>query len=139
MPWLDKDASLEQIRSAFAADSFATDVCGITIEQAGYKNAVCTMLITNKHLNALGKPMGGAIYTLADFCLAIISNIGEEPTSSVSSTIEYTSAAKGKLLRAKGQVIKSGRSLGFYSIEVVDDLGNHVAHMTATCHRRPAA
>ena len=31
---------------------------------------------------------------------------------------------------------KSGRSLGFYTVDVVDDLGTPVARMTATCFRR---
>jgi acyl-CoA thioesterase len=97
------------------------------------------MEITEQHLNAQGNPMGGAIFTLADFCLAIISNVGEEPTASVGSTIEYLSVAKGKTLRAEGRVVKSGRSLGFYAIDIWDNLDNHVAHMIATGHRRPPA
>ncbi len=96
MPWLDKDADIEAIRDAFKDDRYATELCGVQIEEACYRHAVCSMEITEKHLNALGNPMGGAIFTLADFCLAVISNVGEEPTSSVSSTIEYTSTAKGK-------------------------------------------
>lgn len=138
MPWLDKDADIEAIRDAFKDDRYATELCGVQIEEACYRHAVCSMEITEKHLNALGNPMGGAIFTLADFCLAVISNVGEEPTSSVSSTIEYTSTAKGKKLLAQGRVVKSGRNLGFYAIDIYDDLDNHVAHMIATCHRRPA-
>jgi acyl-CoA thioesterase len=137
MPWLKKDATIEEVREAFKADRFATKLCGIRVEEAGYHHAVCSMDLTDQPLNAQGNPRGGAIFTLADFCLAIISNIGEEPTASVSSTIEYISVAKGKTLRAEGRVVKSGRSMGFYAIDVWDDLDNHVAHMIATGHRRP--
>ncbi len=136
MPWLEKDVDIETIRKAFAADRFATELCGIEIVEATYQHAVCSMRITEKHLNAMGKPMGGAIFTLADFCLAILCNIGEEPTASVSSTIEYTSTAKGSTLIAKGRVVKSGKSLGFYTIDIFDNLDNHVAQMISTCHRR---
>jgi acyl-CoA thioesterase len=137
MPWINKDATLDEIRKTFSADLFATKRCGVQIVDAGYRRATCSMELTDEHRNCLGNPMGGAIFTLADYCLAVISNVGEEATSSVSSTIEYTSAAKGNILHAEGRVIKSGRNLGFYAIDVHDNLGNHVAHMIATCHRKP--
>jgi acyl-CoA thioesterase len=137
MTWLPKDADLKQIRAAFAADRFATEVCGATIVDAGYQRAVCQLELGEKHLNAQGNVMGGAIFTLADFCLAVISNVGEQPTMLVSSNIEYLLAPKGRLLTATGSVLRSGRSLGFYNIDIHDDTGNHVARLSATCYRKP--
>ena len=58
-------------------------------------HAVCELDIKDHHRNALGNVMGGAIFTLADFALAIASNTGENPSVSVSSTIEYLSASNG--------------------------------------------
>ena len=82
--------------------------------------------------------MGGAIFTLADYALAIACNIGEEPTVSASNTIEYMHAPKGTRLIATASTDRSGRSLGFYTVDVKDDLGTPVAKMTATCFRTPA-
>ena len=62
--------------------------------------------------------MGGAIFTLADFALAIASNIGEEPSVAVSNTINFMSATKGSVLKATCDVDKSGRRLGFYTVNV---------------------
>ena len=80
--------------------------------------------------------MGGAIFTLADFALAIACNIGESPTVAVSNSIEFMNAAKGSRLIATCDVDKSGRSMGYYTVVVIDDLGTPVAKMTATCFRR---
>ena len=83
----------------------------------------------------MGGVMGGAIFTLADYALAIACNMGENPTVSVSNTIEYLARAKGTQLIATCDADKSGRSVGFYTIDVTDELGTKVARMTATCFR----
>ena len=48
----------------------------------------------------MGNVMGGAIFTLADFALAIACNIGEDPTVAVNNTIEYLNSTKGSTLIA---------------------------------------
>ena len=69
------------------------------------------------------------------FALAIACNIGEPPSVSVSNTIEYFSATKGEKLIATCDVDKSGRRLGFYTIEITDNTGRRIAKMCATCAR----
>lgn len=135
---IDENTPLEGLQAFFAKDLWATDACGCRILEAARGHAVCEFDITPLHKNARGAVMGGAIFTLADFALAIASNVGEEPSVSVSNTIEYLGVAKGKRLIACAEADKSGRSLGFYTIDVTDELGTPVARMTATCFRRPA-
>jgi acyl-CoA thioesterase len=127
---------IEEIRAFFANDRFATEACGCEILEAERGHAVCACDITQTHRNAMGNVMGGAIYTLADFALAVACNVGEKPTVSVSSTIEYLSPVKGGRLIATAVANKSGRSLGFYTIDVADELGTPVARMVSTCFRR---
>ena len=133
---LDKDTSLEEVRTFFSADRFATEACGCRVLEARQGHAVCAFDVTPVHRNAQGNVMGGAIFTLADFALAIACNIGEQPTVSVSNTIEFMSATRGTQLIATCTASKNGRSLGFYTVDVADDLGTPVARMTATCFRR---
>ena len=83
--------------------------------------------------------MGGAIFTLADFALAIASNTGENPSVSVSSTIEYLSASKGTCLVATCDADKSGRRLGFYTTDITDDTGRRIARVAATVFRRASS
>ena len=132
---LDESCPLDDVRELFANDRYATEACGCRVMEASRGHAVCEFDITERHLNAQGRVMGGAIFTLADFALAVGCNMGEAPTVSVSNTIEFFSAAKGQRLIATCSVDKSGRSMGFYTVDVVDDLGTPVAKMTATCYR----
>ena len=133
---LAENCTIEEVRELFANDHFATDACGCRVLEAGRGHAVCEFDIGEIHRNAQGNVMGGAIFTLADFALAIGCNMGEAPTVAVSNTIEYLSVAKGSKLIATCSGDKSGRSLGFYTVDVRDDLGTPVAKMTATCFRR---
>lgn len=135
---MDPAISLEAVRTFFEQDRFATDACKCRILEAGPGHAVCAFDIEEVHRNGFGAVMGGAVFTLADYALAIACNIGEEPTVSVSNTIEYLHTPKGTRLTATATTDRSGRSLGFYTVDVVDDLGIAVAKMTATCFRAPA-
>jgi len=133
---LDENCPIEEVRELFGNDRFATEACGCRVLEASRGHAVCAFDIAPIHLNAMGNVMGGAIFTLADFALAIACNIGEDPTVAVNNTIEYLNSTKGSTLIATCEADKSGRSLGFYTIEVKDDLDTPVAKMTATCFRR---
>jgi acyl-CoA thioesterase len=133
---LDNDTPIDQIRDFFAHDLFAYEACGCRIVEASQGHAVTAFDITPTHRNAMGAVMGGAIFTLADYALAVACNVGEKPTVSVSNSIEFLSSARGERLIATCDVDKSGRSLGFYTVDVRDELGTHVARMSATCFRR---
>lgn len=136
MTVLDKDASLQEISDFFAHDRFATDACGCRIVEAAPQHAVCEFDIQPVHLNAQGSVMGGAIFTLADFAMAAASNIGEELSVSVTSSIDFMSAAKGKKLIATASCDKPGRTLAFYTVLIQDELGTNVAKMTTVCYRK---
>ena len=133
---IDENCPLEEVRELFRNDRFATEACGCRVVEAARGHAVCEFDISETHLNAQGRIMGGAIFTLADFALAIACNIGEEPTTAVCNSIEFMNAAKGHRLIATCDVDKSGRSLGFFTVTVTDDCDTPVAKMTATCFRR---
>lgn len=132
---LPDDPTLEQIEAVFQNDRFATVAAGCRAVEGSRGRAVCEMELTDVHRNAMGNVMGGAIFTLADFSLAICCNIGEEPTVSVDSSISYFRSTKGSKLTATAVCDKPGRHLSFYTISVEDDLGKPVAKMTATCYR----
>lgn len=132
---LPENPTLEQVKEAFSKDQFAVRAAGCRIVSAEAGHAVCEMELADIHLNAMGNVMGGAVFTLADFALAIVSNIGEEPTVSVDSNISFLRSTKGTKLIATATCDKPGRHLGFYTIAVEDDLGKLIAKVTATCYR----
>ena len=130
------DDTLDQIREKFSHDRFATEACGCRVDEARAGHAVCSLDITPKHINEKGAPMGGAIFTLADFAIAVASNLGRVPTFSVSCNIEFLNVARGKRLIATADADRSGHTLGFYTAVVVDELGTPVARMTPVVYGR---
>ena len=132
---LGDNPTLEEVQEAFAADQFATQACHCRVVEARRGHAVCEFDIEDIHRNGFGAVMGGAIFTLADFTLAIACNIAEQPTVSISNTIEYLNATKCTKLIATCDVDKSGRNVGFYTVDIVDDTNRPIARMVATCAR----
>ena len=124
-------SSLKEIRQFFAADRFATEVTGAEIRLAEPGRSVCALALTPRHRNAAGTPQGGAIFTLADFAFAVAANgYTEKITISLQHDITYLAPAKGKILLAEARRVKDGRTAGFYTVDVTDELGTHVAYMT---------
>lgn len=126
---------LEAARAFFARDLFASEQCGCRVDEAAPGRAVCSFEVGDRHRNAMGAVMGGAVFTLADFALAVASNWGQGPAVSVCNNIEFVGGCKGGRLVATCEADKSGRRLGFYTVRVADELGNLVALMSATCMR----
>ena len=131
----DNQTPLEEIQAFFAQDKYAYEQTGCRIVLAQQGHSMTEMEIGPQHRNGFEAVMGGAIFTLADYALAVACNIGEEPTVSVSNTIEFLSSTKGTKLTAECFADRSGRNLGFYTVKVRDDLGKDIAVMTATCYR----
>lgn len=122
---------LKEVQNRFQNDRFATDN-GAVIEEIADGYARCTMELDEHHYNAVGGVMGGAIFTLADFAFAVASNWNQDPCVSLSSQITYLSGAKGKRLTAEAKRVKDGRSTCYYVVEMSDELGTQIAHLTAS-------
>lgn len=122
---------LEDIRSRFQNDRFAMEVTGIVIDSAAPGKAVCSLVLEERHMNANHVPMGGVIFTLADFVCAIAAN-GCSGRNIVSQnvSITYLAPAKGKVLIAEASCLREGRTTALYAADVRDELGTYVAHAT---------
>lgn len=130
----------EVIRS-FRNDRFATEAAKIEIVAVNDGYAVCKMPITPLHKNGLGAPMGGAIFTLADFTASVAANTrAEDGTAIVSlqSDIRFLATARGQTLIATSRCVKHGKSTTLYTVEVADELGTQVAFaaMNGYCVKR---
>lgn len=130
--------TIDKIRSFFSTDRFATDCVGAQVDSFDYGTfeAQASLDVGPQHLNGHGIVMGGVYFTLADFALAVSCNVNQEPTSSVNSSINIMHSCKGSRLVARARPDHAGRRVGFYTIDVFDDLGTHCARMTTTVVRR---
>ncbi len=135
-PRLPENPTHEQLEEFFKDDTFAYQQAGCRVTEAWRGHGVAEMEISpEKHLNAQGRVMGGAVFTLADYAFAAASLCGEASSVSLTSTIEFMRSPKGNKLIATCDVDRSGRKVGFYTIDVADDLGEKVARVVTTCYR----
>ena len=131
---------LNELRARFAGDRFAAEAAGVTIDEAQPGRAVCSMPIRPIHLNANSVPMGGAVFTLADFAFAVAANgYSDRVTVTQQVSVSFLSAARGSTLVAEARCLKAGRTTCLYAGEVRDDLGAQVAYLTVTGYKVGAA
>lgn len=127
---MDSDI-LKRVRERFANDRYATEN-GAVIEEVGEGYARIVMDLDEHHYNAVGGVMGGAIFTIADFAFAVASNWQEKTVVSQTAQITYLGKVKGKKMIAEARQVKDGRSMCYYVVEVTDELGSQVAHVTSS-------
>ena len=120
----------------FKGDNFALEATGIIIEEVDKDYAKCRLDIDSRHLNANNFVMGGAIFTLADFTMAVAANAGNPQTVSLNLNIQYLFPASPPVLFAEAKCIKSGKSIGVYEVDVTDGSGKKVAVVTGSGFRK---
>ena len=122
--------TMEELNERFREDRFAAQA-GVEIREAEPGRALCAMPLRPCHMNANGAPMGGAIFTLADFAYAVASNgFTDRIIVSQQVAITFLAPARGTELLAEAKCLKSGRPPCLYAVDVRDELGTYVAHAT---------
>ena len=118
--------TLEEIRTLFLRDRFATEQAGVVIdvaeppqEGAAGPRVVCSMTVEPHHRNAAGGVMGRDTVTVT-----------------LSSSVQFIGACKGSRLIATLIPQHQGRSTLFSEVRVEDDFGNLVAMVSMTGFRR---
>ena len=132
---LAEDATLEEVQDFFKNDTFAYGRVGCRITEASRGHGVAELELDDNHCNAEHNVMGGVIFTLADYAFAAATMFGEASSTTLTATIEFIRATKGSKLIATCDIDHGGRKVGFYTIDVKDDLGQLVARMVSTCYR----
>ena len=121
----------EEARDYFSQDRFATEN-GMSIDELDGEHAVTSLTISSRHKNAFGGVMGGAIFTLADFAFAALTNNRERVVVAQQVSINYLSPAKGNRLVATARYRKDGRSSCVVNVDVTDETGRDVAQFVGT-------
>ena len=130
--------NLEQLREFFSHDRYATETTGIEILEAADGYAKVGLEVREGHMNAGNRVMGAVYYTMADFAFAVASNpdAGDAPiTFTLSSQINFLTAAKGRYLTAEARAVRKGRRTSFYAAEIRDELGTLIATVSSNGFR----
>lgn len=127
-------SDIEDARNYFRGDRFAM-VNGMTIDEIGDGESVCSLVLTDNHRNANGGVMGGAIFTLADLAFAAAANNVHRPTVSQQVSTNFLSNSRGSKLIARAVCRKNGKTTAIYNVNITDDLGRDIAQLVFTGYK----
>ena len=119
-------STIEEARAFFSGDRFATEN-GMTLDELDERHAVCSLALSERHRNAHGGVMGGAIFTLAE-----LTNDRDRSTVAQQVSVNYLAAPKGGRLVATARWRKDGRSSCVVNVDVADDTGRDIAQFVGT-------
>lgn len=123
---------LEEAKSIFYGDKYASQVTGVEILDADVGYSKVALKLDERHMNAVGQVMGGVYFTIADYAFAIASNFKQNPTVTQTSQIAFLAPVKGDTIFAEAMKIRSGRTTCFYKIIITDSTGEQIAYVTTT-------
>ncbi len=124
------------IKDFFKNDHFA-DNAGIYITDVRKGYARCKMTVNENHLNAGGKTQGGAVFTLADFCLAVAANTQGKMAVSSNATINFIKgSAAGDTLYAEARERFLHKNTGLYQVEIHNQHQDLIALFEANVYRK---
>ena len=117
---------LEKVREFFRGDVFATEM-GAVIDEIDDHYAKCSLVLSEHHKNAAGGVMGGVYFTLADFAFAVASNWQQVGVVGLNIDASFIGVPKSQRIIAEAKLVKDGRTICSYTVEIKDELGNPIA------------
>ena len=128
------EADLREIVKQFDRDTFAKSV-GLRILEVKPGYARVGGPVGERMLNAAGLTHGAAIFTAADFALAVARNSYGETALATSVTIHFLkTSGPGTVLEATANEENRTRKTGLYRIDVRDAEGRRIALAHGTVH-----
>jgi acyl-CoA thioesterase len=117
---------LERVRGIFRGDRFATEM-GAVIDDIGDHYAKVSLVINEHHKNAMGGIMGGVYFTLADFAFAVASNWQQPGVVGLNCDASFIGVPKTERIFAEARLVKDGRTICCYNVEIKDEKDNPIA------------
>ena len=103
----------------------------IHLVSIGIGEAVAEMTVSEKHLNGVDIIQGGALFTLADFAFAAASNSHGRIAVATQANISFFKAVASGKLTAHAKELNAGKTLSYYSVDIVNEEGSKIAYFTA--------
>lgn len=129
---------MEKIKQFFSThDQFAKHA-GLELLEAAKGYAKVKMSIQPYHLNGVKTVHGGAIFTLADFALAVASNSHGRVAMGINGTISYMKAATAGTLFAEARETSCNHKLGHYMVNIFDEQQELIAIFQGMVYRKEA-
>lgn len=118
---------MELIRFREEKNHFTRELGIHTLElKEGYAKA--ELRLEKKHMNFLGSVHGGCLFTMADTVAGAASSSYGNYSTTVNASINYLAPAiQVERLVAEARVIKHGKRIGVYEVEIRDEKGKLLA------------
>jgi len=127
--------NIEEVREFFKNDRYATDTTGIRIEEADEGMSRVSLILDERHKNALGHVMGAVYTTMIDFAFAVASNCGGTPTVTLQTSVSFMHSAKGPALEARAERINETGKTCVYRVSVTDEDGTLLTQAVITGYK----
>ncbi len=118
-----------------ASDPYA-ELLGARLVGADPERLAVELEVAPRHTNFMGLVHGGAVYSLADFALSLISNAEVEAVALDTHLVQPASARAGDRLTATARPASRSRSVATYQITVERGDGRVVGLFTGTVFHR---
>ena len=118
-----------------ASDPYA-ELLGARLVGADPERLAVELEVVPRHTNFMGLVHGGAVYSLADFALSLISNAEVEAVALDTHLVQPASARVGDRLTATACPATRSRSVATYRITVERGDGRVVGLFTGTVFHR---
>lgn len=119
----------------FKDDRFAVQA-GVELTEVLPGRARACLRVGRQHLNAGGRTQGGAIFTLADLALAAAANSRGRLSFSLSASLTFLrGSGEGDTLWAEASERYTGRTTGYYQVDITNQRGELVAAFQTSVFR----
>jgi len=127
------------IQGLRAGDPFAPPIAsliGFTLSSIEPGRAIIELEVGPQHANPMGTLHGGVLCDIADAAMGMAYAAGLGPGETFTTLelkINFLKPIWSGKLRATGQVVKQGKTVGLVECDITDAGGSLVARSTSTC------
>lgn len=105
---------------------------GLYIVEAKNNYAKVAIDIKQESLNPYGIVHGGLLFSLADSAMGVALRTTDRIGVTLNSNIDFLSPGKGKHIYAETEVIKDGKSIVVYKVNITNEEGTLISTVTGT-------
>ena len=95
--------------------------------------AVLKSIIGDNELNPIGIAHGGLLFGLADTAAGVLAFANNKKCVTTSANINYLKPATNKVI-ATATILKEGKNIGYYNVEIRNELNELVAISTVNMY-----
>lgn len=129
---------MEKIKDFFSTNDQFAKHAGLELLVAEKGYARVKMTIQKFHLNGVKTVHGGALFTLADFALAVASNSHGRIAMGINGNISYVKAVSDGTLYAEAREVSLNHKLGNYLVNIYDEQHELIAVFQGMVYRKQA-